>query len=319
MIDGPGSFWGPAVSVNTVEDVRRRVREDAAAGHFAVKFYNLLTPEQFAAGVDEARAHGLQVYAHVPFSMGLERVLALGVDSVEHFDGFARALGAEGRVYGAELWAGAQDARIAPLAARVAASGVWNAPTLIVSLALDRASADLAAADAAPEMRYADAGLLAFWHGAAARQRPETDRAQRYQRVQEGHAHRIAMLAALREAGAPVLIGTDAPNPYVMYGFSIHEELGFFRAAGYSNTEILRIATLDAARFLNRQDEFGAVREGQRADLLLLDADPEADLAVLRAPAGVMAAGRWHDRAALDALLEGVAERAAASRAPPKE
>jgi imidazolonepropionase-like amidohydrolase len=124
-------------------------------------------------------------------------------------------------------------------------------------------------------------------------------------------------LRALREARAPLLIGTDAPNPYVMYGFSIHEEFGFYREAGFSNTEILRIATLDAARFLNKAGEFGVIREGARADLLLLAGDPEINLDVLRAPQGVMANGRWFDRARLDALLSARGQAAAASRTAP--
>jgi imidazolonepropionase-like amidohydrolase len=161
-------------------------------------------------------------------------------------------------------------------------------------------------------MRYANAGLLGFWHSYARFYPPDSDLAGRFRLVQQGHANRIAMLSTLREVDAPVLIGTDTPNPYVMYGFAIHEELGFFSDAGYSNTEIRRIATLEAARFLNQTGAFGVVREGARADLLLLDTDPEADLAVLRSPAGVMAAGRWYDRARLDGLLEDVAERAAA-------
>jgi imidazolonepropionase-like amidohydrolase len=102
-----------------------------------------------------------------------------------------------------------------------------------------------------------------------------------------------------------------------MYGFAIHEEFGFFTEAGYSNTEILRIATLDAARFLNHAGEFGVVREGARADLLLLSANPETDLSVFRAPDGVMAAGRWFDRARLDQLLSETEQAATASRQAP--
>lgn len=312
LIDGPGSFWGEAVVEQTVDGVRERVRADAAAGLPAIKLYSLLTPEQFRAGVEEARAHNLQIYAHVPQSMTLDEVLDLGIDNIEHLDGFERALGSGDR--SVQRWASADPALYAPLAHRVRASGVWNTPTLIVNLALTRAFTDLAAAEAAPEMRYADAGILGFWRSYARFFPPGSDVTSRYRAVQQGHANRIAMLSALREAGAPVLIGTDTPNPFVMYGFSIHEELGFFSEAGYSNTEILRIATLEAARFLNRAGEFGVIREGARADLLLLSADPEADLTVLRAPDGVVAAGRWYDRSALDAMLEAAAARAAASR-----
>lgn len=315
LIDGPGSFWGPGVVVETVEGVRERVRQDAEAGYIAVKLYANLTPEQFRAGVEEARAHGLQVYSHVPASMTLEEVLDLHVDSIEHLDAYERSLGGEGTGMQSR-WVAAPADRFAPLAQRVAQSGVWQVPTLIVTLAPGRGFADLNAADAAPELRYAQQGLLDFWHSYVTRVPPGTDFAARYRVVQQAHARRIEMLRALREARAPLLLGTDAPNPYVMFGFSIHEEMGFYREAGFSNTEILRIATLDAARFLNKAGEFGVVREGARADFVLLAGDPEADLGVLRTPQGVMAAGRWFDRARLDGLLAESERAAQASRTP---
>ncbi len=318
LIDGPNSFWGPEVAVETPEQVRERVRQDAAAGYMAVKLYAQLSPEQFRAGVEEARAHNLQIYAHVPASMTLEEVLALRIDDIQHLDGFDRALGGEGQGMQSR-WVAAPGERLAPLAQRAAESGVWQTPTLIVNLAPSRAFVDLNAADAAPEMRYAMQGLLDFWHSYPARLPAGTDFAARYRVVQQAHVRRIEMLRALREARAPLLLGTDAPNPYVMYGFAIHEEFGFYKEAGFSNTEILRIATLDAARFLNKAGEFGVVREGARADLLLLAGDPEADLAVLRTPQGVMAAGRWFDRARLDALLAEFERAAAASRQQPAQ
>jgi imidazolonepropionase-like amidohydrolase len=318
LMDGPGSFWGPGVVIETVEGIRERARQDAEAGYIAIKLYAQLTPEQFRAGVEEARALGLQVYSHVPASMTLEEVLDLRVDSIEHLDAFERSLGGEGQGMQSR-WVAAPTEGMTPLAVRVRESGVWQTPTLIVTLAPSRAFVDVNAADQAPELRYAQQGLLDFWHSYVARIPAGTDLAARYRVVEQAHVRRIEMLRALREAGAPVLLGTDAPNPYVMFGFSIHEEIGFFRDAGYSNTETLRIATLEAARFLNRTGEFGVVREGARADLVLLAADPESDLETLRTPQGVMAAGRWFDRARLDALL-GEAERTAqASRTPPTQ
>jgi len=316
LIDGPGSFWGPGVVVDTVDGVRTRVRQDAEAGYPAIKLYAQLTPEQYRAGVEEARAHNLQIFSHVPASMTLEEVLDLRVDSIEHLDGYDRSLGGQGPSM-QQRWVAAPADGFAPLAQRVAQSGVWQVPTLIVTLAPSRAFVDVNAADQAPELRYAQQGLLDFWHGYTARIPPGTDLAARYRVVEQAHGRRVEMLRALREANAPLLVGTDAPNPYVMYGFAIHEEFGFYREAGFSNTELLRIATLNAARFMNATGEFGIVREGARADLLLLAADPEQELATLRAPQGVMAAGRWYDRASLDALLAEVERAAAASRQMP--
>jgi imidazolonepropionase-like amidohydrolase len=73
------------------------------------------------------------------------------------------------------------------------------------------------------------------------------------------------------------------------------------------------MATLDAARFLGEEREWGVVAAGRRADLVLLDADPLIDVANVRRIHAVVLRGRPFDRAALDALVAG-AERAA--RAP---
>ena len=108
----------------------------------------------------------------------------------------------------------------------------------------------------------------------------------------------------------------DAPQPFVYPGFSLQEELALHLDAGFTRAEILRIASHDAARFLRRQREFGVVTPGARADLLLLDSDPEVDLAALSHPAGVMAAGRWYDATILSRLLEQAAVRAQARAAP---
>ena len=130
------------------------------------------------------------------------------------------------------------------------------------------------------------------------------------------HQMRIAMLRALRAAHAPLLIGTDAPQPFVYPGFSLQRELALHLEAGFARTEVLRVATHDAARFLHRRHEFGIVEAGARADLLLLDADPRVDLANLRHPAGVMAAGRWYDAATLQRLLDDAAARTQPSTHP---
>jgi imidazolonepropionase-like amidohydrolase len=86
--------------------------------------------------------------------------------------------------------------------------------------------------------------------------------------------------------------------------------LAFHLDAGFTSAEVLRIASYAAARFLHQQQEFGEIKRGARADLLLLDSDPELSLAALRAPDGVMAAGRWYDSATLARLLREAAARA---------
>ncbi|TDI40436.1 MAG: hypothetical protein E2P02_16950 [Acidobacteria bacterium] len=117
----------------------------------------------------------------------------------------------------------------------------------------------------------------------------------------------------LYDAGVPLLIGTDTPNPFVIPGFAIHDELAAFVDAGIPVDEVLRIATADAAKFLREEGQWGVVAADARADLVLLDGDPRDDLSVLRRPAGVMVNGHWYDSAILSDALDKLRERIAGS------
>jgi imidazolonepropionase-like amidohydrolase len=317
LIDGPGSFWewaGPPIAA-TPEEARRHVAASAGQGFKAVKLYDKLSPKAFRAAAAEARTRGMQVYAHVPNAMTLAEVLDVGVDSIEHFEGAGVALAdnwTDDSFAGSKLvWAQARSERMDALARLFAAKRVWNAPTLVVYTNPARAFADLARAEAEPEMRYISHRTVAYWRDA--RKNAPTDEAS-LRAIEAGHLMRLKLVRAAFDAGAPLLIGTDTPNPFVLPGISLHQEIGYFRDVGLTPAQVIRIATAEAARFLGQTGEFGAVRAGARADLLLLDRDPEQDLSALLRPAGVMAAGRWYDRATLDAQLEALAERTAEAR-----
>jgi imidazolonepropionase-like amidohydrolase len=106
-------------------------------------------------------------------------------------------------------------------------------------------------------------------------------------------------------------------------GFSLHDELRkLVLDAGFTPMEVLRVATSNVAAFYGDETQFGAIEAGEAADLVLLDSDPLTDIENTRKIRGVMARGRWFNRAALDTLLRDV-EQAAGSgchdlRAAPK-
>jgi len=102
-------------------------------------------------------------------------------------------------------------------------------------------------------------------------------------------------------------LGTDVINPFVFPGWSVHQELGHLTACGLSPAEAMAWTTTAAADAVGEPGGWGVIAEGARADLILLDADPLADLGALESPAIVMAGGRWWTRAELDAALEDVA------------
>jgi imidazolonepropionase-like amidohydrolase len=113
------------------------------------------------------------------------------------------------------------------------------------------------------------------------------------------------LTAALHRAGVPLLAGTDAYGfVLVPPGQSMLAELEILVETGISPFEVLRSATVEPARFLGREQEFGLVAAGHRADLLLLDVNPLDDIGTLREPRAVMLRGQWLERAALDAMVD---------------
>src|SRR5258708_39291464 len=88
----------------------------------------------------------------------------------------------------------------------------------------------------------------------------------------------LKMVGEMKKAGVPILAGTDtAAGGRVYPGFSLHEELELLVQAGLTPMEALQAATINAGRYLGLVDT-GTIEKGKRADLVLLDANPLADI-----------------------------------------
>jgi imidazolonepropionase-like amidohydrolase len=124
--------------------------------------------------------------------------------------------------------------------------------------------------------------------------------------------HELEMVNRLHAAGVQFLAGTDTPAGVdVTPGISLHLELQRFVAAGFTPLEALQTATLNPAKFVGREKDFGSVRVGRIADLVLLKANPLEDIRNTRAIAGVIADGRYFTVAAIDSLVDRVRQVAA--------
>jgi imidazolonepropionase-like amidohydrolase len=101
------------------------------------------------------------------------------------------------------------------------------------------------------------------------------------------------LVAAFQRAGVRLMVGTDSINPLIVPGFSTIDEIRCLVKAGLTPYQALRAATRNAAEYLHQEREFGGVAVGQRADLLLLTADPFAHVDNLSRRVGVMLRGQW--------------------------
>ena len=112
-----------------------------------------------------------------------------------------------------------------------------------------------------------------------------------------------------------MLAGSDSLDRFVFPGSSLHRELEMLGEAGFTPLEALQSATRDAARFLGREEEFGSVRVGAQADVVLLEANPIDNIANAGKINAVVLEGVLFDRASLDALLTEAKAAAKAVRA----
>jgi imidazolonepropionase-like amidohydrolase len=111
-------------------------------------------------------------------------------------------------------------------------------------------------------------------------------------------------MRALYHAGVPFLLGSDAPQWWNVPGFSIQRELDAMIKAGFTPYQALEMGSRNVAAHFGAEEEFGTVAVGQRADLVLLEANPLDEVANWSRRAGVMVRGRWLDRAEIAKRLD---------------
>ncbi len=118
------------------------------------------------------------------------------------------------------------------------------------------------------------------------------------------------LVGKLNEANVPLLAGSDAVGPPgVLPGSSLADELRLLVQAGLTPYEALRTATVNAATYLDGEQDFGRIAAGFRADLVLLTGNPLDDIDQVRTRVGVMKRGRWFPADELESALEQLAEQ----------
>ena len=288
LVDGAGSFWKNAVQVRTVGEARAAVRQHIEQGARVIKVYTRLDPALVSVIVAEARARNVPVAAHLGRTTATEAADA-GVTSIEHLSGIADAASDEperllkahddflGGWTAFELeWLRIPPARLEAVARQLIARGVVIVPTLALHEAFSRlADVDLlrdpALADVPPQVVSkgwdpSDIMTRAHWT-------PEI--LARFKQVLPVLERFVGTYARL---GGRIAAGTDTPQQFVVPGASLHRELELYVASGLSPAQALCTATVEAAALLGVQDRVGVIDVGKAADLVLLDADPLADI-----------------------------------------
>ncbi|MDQ2771847.1 MAG: amidohydrolase family protein [Bacteroidota bacterium] len=300
MLDGPKSPYKASIAIASAEDGRQAVDRLKARGVDFIKVQSLVPREAYFAIAAEAKKVGLAMDGHVPDAVRASEALTAGQRSFEHLIGIfeASSTAEDAYVAGQEkspgrLLATYDPAREAAFIRQLAAHPwVWQCPTLF----WERGQwlVDSIAWREDPNLAFAGHSWVA----------------QRWPRAQTNIArtldteplpvrarfvtHELDLVRKLHAAHVGFLAGTDTPAGVdLIPGASLHLELQRFVAAGFTPLEALQTATLNPARFFGRQADFGSVQAGRLADLVLLSANPLADIANTQRIVGVLADGQY--------------------------
>lgn len=276
---GP-SFSGQAVP--SPQAAIERVRAQKAEGWDLLKIHPGLKPEVYAALARTAKEVGIEFSGHIPADVGLVACIEQGQRTVDHLDGYIEYLKA--------LDAPLDPAKLAEVVTFSRNKGVWVVPTMALwEVIIGAAKQDEIAAF--PELRYLPRAMVDGWKANYTRRvsAPNFNAA----RARQTAENRKVLFRALADGGVKIIFGTDAPQVFSVPGFSIHRELQAMKEIGMSNFAILQSATKNVGDYYAAVDRFGTIAVGQRADLLLLTANPLSDLAHVQKRAGVMVRGRW--------------------------
>jgi imidazolonepropionase-like amidohydrolase len=286
FIDGPGPFEGPVkVLAATPEEARQQVNRYADLGYVQIKIYSSVKPELVPIIAEEAHKRGLRVSGHVPSGMIAEQFVRDGADEIQHMNFIflnfmpdVKETRTPARFIEPGKRGGDLDLNSQPVNDFIAflkqhhtvvdpTMAVWEGtyidrpgqPSGMEAPLFDRLPVQVQRASRTAEMAL-DASD------------PATDKQYR-----AAYANMVRMVKKLYDSGIQMVAGTDNSN-----GYTLDRELEIYTEAGIPATEVLRMATIEAAQVMHLDKDFGSVTTGKYADMILVNGDPTKQMSDIR-------------------------------------
>jgi len=267
FLEGPLKWAGPTEAVISTEaEARAWIARYDSLGYRQIKLYNLVHPDLVPVIAAEAHRRGMLLSGHIPRGLTMQDAVALGYDEVQHaaffFSNFF-----QDSLYVPHMRAYSQ------VATAVAPTFDVNSPQM--SSLIDFLAAHRTVIDGTFNLWIGGGGSLVGAGGSANQERADSAYMQ--------------LIRRLYAAGVPLVAGTDNSA-----GITYRRELEMYERAGIPVPKILQIATIDAARFMKDDREYGSIAVGKVADILVVDGKPAERVSDLQKIEVVIRGGRYY-------------------------
>lgn len=301
-------------SVQTIEEAKSKVSQYKQDGFDFLKIHPGVKLDVWDQIETTANEVGIAYAGHVPVEVGIHRALDSRYATIDHLDGYMDGLIPQGVDFDKDgggffgyAFTDLVDTELIPeLVKKTIDKGVAVVPTQTLFTRWFSPE-DPTTMMQAPEMQYMPAKTRFAW-----RQNKEQmigNEGYNKSKWKKYIEIRKQLLSEMDRQGVNILLGSDAPQVMNVPGFSIHHEMKAMAEAGMGTESILKSGTVAPASFFGAEGEFGEIKIGYSADLILLNQNPLTDIGNSTSIAGVMVRGEWLSRERIDERLSEIAER----------
>jgi imidazolonepropionase-like amidohydrolase len=319
-----GREQGNNFVIKTEEEARDAIRKSKAAGYDFIKITTFVPVPLYEAAVDEAAKQGIRVVGHADREYVTAPRAWKAKQQIEHLDGYMEQIlkddapmkGSVSDLYMSDPknWESIDfidEAKIPIVAKKSVEANPFSNPTQHFfknSFGSVRTEESI---KAQPDFKFYPKKVQDQWLNWYKRSRLITQVSM--ERKARWIDARNKLIKAIHNAGGKLMAGSDTPEFLWLYGFALHHELKALRDAGIGNYAALAAGTRNPQEFLGVLDKVGTVEKGKRADLVLLNANPLADITATYDRAGVMLKGKYYTQTELNGWLDEIAPKIAGS------
>jgi hypothetical protein len=278
-------------------EVRKLVRKQKQMGYNSIKPYVSMRQSQFVAMLEEANKQKIPVVGHIPSRVRIDDVIKYKMTGLAHVEElryhFYRGYDFSGNAIPYDI---IDTTGLDNITKRLKKAGIFVTSTIVACKDYNDRQKNDSAFFSKPEFKYVPTKTLDVFKrqgGLTKEQYPE----QEYRLL-------TTMLKSCHKNGVMIVLGTDSQWKTDVHGFTVHDELEILVENGFSNYEAIETATKNAAISVNAINDWGTIKEGKKADLLLLDKNPLEHIENTKEIAGIFLNGKWINKKELNKILE---------------